>query len=126
MRKFKVINDNFCHKIGTILNYNDVSVYMKVYGGMQWDGTVKHLNEKMNLKIEEMFKPNGVKMNYFEIPERKRKYVYPDGTYYELLEVLALAVSSLGTHRLKLSDGTHIIVPTGWIAIELDIDNWSY
>jgi hypothetical protein len=39
--------------------------------------------------------------------------------------VTAVAVSQSGTHRLESKNGKRI-VPTGWIAIEVDCDEWSF
>jgi len=65
-------------------------------------------------------------MKGFDKPEVSRIYVFPNDVRYTLKDVIALHVSDSGTHRLLLKDNTHVIVPIGWIAIELDICTWSY
>jgi hypothetical protein len=57
--------------------------------------------------------------------ERERVYVFPDGDVLSFKNVVRLAVSERGTHRLELADGTKVIIPPKWIAIELDVDAWS-
>jgi hypothetical protein len=57
--------------------------------------------------------------------ERSREYVFPGGERLKYQDVVALGVSSRGTHRLELKDGRKIIVPMGWLAIELDVDKWT-
>lgn len=57
--------------------------------------------------------------------ERSRVYSFPGGEQVRLENVTHLAVSPSGTHRLK-TDGGHLhIVPTGWLHIEIDADDWT-
>lgn len=60
-----------------------------------------------------------------KVNERKRTYVYEKTklTYENVVEV---KISESGTHYLNLQDGTKVIVAPKWIAIELDIDEWSF
>lgn len=58
-------------------------------------------------------------------PERKRVYRFADGKLITYFDVMKLAVSERGTHRLELKDGRKVIVPAGFLAIELDVDNWT-
>ena len=57
--------------------------------------------------------------------ERSRTYVFPSGYHYTVVGVTAVSVSPSGTHRLESKDGKRII-HTGWIAIEIDCDEWSF
>ncbi len=57
-------------------------------------------------------------------PERSRVYRFSD-TNVRLNNVTHFAASSSGTHRLKTSDGRLHIVPTGWVHIEIDADDWT-
>lgn len=65
-------------------------------------------------------------------PERKRTYVFPGGHEFVAEDVLAIAVSPSGTHRLELGGqgvvgrARKVIVPTGWLAIVLDVDEWTF
>lgn len=61
----------------------------------------------------------------FEPPERNRRYYFPGGDILEYQNVISLEVRPSGNHRLVLKDGTHVIVAAGWLAIELDINNWT-
>lgn len=58
-------------------------------------------------------------------PETLRIYHFPGGETFRLDNVTALAVSASGTHRLETQDGKKWIVPTGWLAIELDMKDWT-
>lgn len=58
-------------------------------------------------------------------PERKRIYHFPAGTI-AVENVIAVCVRPSGTHRLETSDGRKYIVPAGWLAIELDMDVWTF
>lgn len=66
--------------------------------------------------------PEFLKLNP---PERERKYIYKDCVLI-FNDVVEIAVSASGTHRLNLKDGTKAIVPTGWLAIKLDVDEWTF
>lgn len=64
-------------------------------------------------------------------PERSRKYIFPNGEIV-FQDVTAVAVSPSGTHRLELGGLGQVgaarkaIVPTGWIGIVLDVDDWTF
>lgn len=57
--------------------------------------------------------------------ERSRTYRFSGGETLKFENVVALGVSPRGTHRLELASGAKVIVPTGWLAIELDVDKWT-
>ena len=59
-------------------------------------------------------------------PERKRTYLFPNNQTIIFENISAVAVSKSGTHRLNMADGTKAIVPTGWLAILLDMDEWTF
>lgn len=69
--------------------------------------------------------PAAPAFTQFNPPERKRVYLFPEGERLEFKDVKALAVSKSGNHRLELVDGRRFIVPYTWLAIELDIDQWT-
>lgn len=58
--------------------------------------------------------------------ERSRTYVFPGGERLTYPWVSAIAISERGTHRLELADGKKVIVRCGWLAIELDTDDWVF
>ena len=58
-------------------------------------------------------------------PERKRVYHFPGGGKLELTDVTHLLVRPSGSHRLATADGRKWIVQPGWVAIELDVDDWT-
>lgn len=65
-------------------------------------------------------------LNYdFFPPERSRTYLYESGVELTLEDVERLHVSENGTHYLDCADGGKYIVRCGWIAIVLDVDEWT-
>jgi hypothetical protein len=59
-------------------------------------------------------------------PERCRTYIFPDDVKVDILNVSAVAVSKSGTHRIETVSGEKYIIPPGWIAIKLDMDDWTF
>lgn len=57
--------------------------------------------------------------------ERSRTYTFPNGGKTTICNVSRLAVSPSGTHRIETPAGTKHIVPSGWIHIEIDADEWT-
>lgn len=72
--------------------------------------------------MSEPSKPELVPLNP---PERKRTYHFPNAEKVVLENVTHLLVRPSGTHRLMTADGRKWIVPTGWLAVELDMDDWT-
>lgn len=60
------------------------------------------------------------------VPERKRTYTYADGACLEFADVVRVCVRPSGTHRLETADGGKHIVPAGWLAMTLDVDEWTF
>jgi len=58
-------------------------------------------------------------------PERCRIYHFANGRI-ELKNVISISISDSGTHRLELADGKKFIVKKDWLAIELDVDSWTF
>jgi hypothetical protein len=76
-----------------------------------------------------IFKKKGKKMavpNFQTVNNRAREYFYPDGSSARFENVISVAVSERGTHRLNLADGDKIIVAPKWNYIRLDMDEWSF
>ena len=67
-------------------------------------------------------KPELIKLDK---PERKRTYIFASSRV-EIENVVAVGVRQSGTHRLETADGRKWIVSTGWLAIELDMDEWTF
>ena len=77
-----------------------------------------------------MSKPSFTKLNP---PERRRTYYFPVGEPgsenalgVDFENVVAVAVSENGTHLLETADGLKHIMATGWLNIELDVDDWTF
>lgn len=58
-------------------------------------------------------------------PERKRTYHFSD-CKISIENVATVCVRPSGTHRLETQDGRKFIVNPGWMAVELDVDHWSF
>lgn len=67
----------------------------------------------------------SIEMTELDKPERKRTYVFPGGETITLEKVTHFLCRESGTHRLKTDDGLYHIVPTGWIHIILDMEDWT-
>ena len=66
-----------------------------------------------------------MEMTELNPPERSRTYTFPQGESVTLKDVTHFLARESGTHRLKTKDGRLHIVPTGWIHIEIDAEEWS-
>lgn len=66
-------------------------------------------------------------MNFTKLdpPERKRTYHFR-GQSISYENVTAIEVRSSGRHRLELADGRKIIVQPDWLAVELEVDSWTF
>lgn len=60
-----------------------------------------------------------------EVKEQNRRYIFPNGETVTFKNVVKFGVGSSGTHRLETKDGQKHIVNTGWLAINLDLDEWT-
>ncbi len=58
-------------------------------------------------------------------PEKFRTYIYPKGEV-TIPNVARVCVRPSGGHRLETTDGAKYIINSGWLAIRLDIDSWSF
>ncbi len=77
----------------------------------------KRLSERADLVQIDFVKLNP--------PERRRTYHFPGGKI-SVENVTAICVRPSGTHRLETSDGKKYIIPAGWMAVELDMDAWTF
>lgn len=59
-------------------------------------------------------------------PERKRIYIFPGGDRVEFVHVTGLEVRPSGRHRVETADGQKAIVAAHWLAIEIDVDAWTF
>lgn len=63
-------------------------------------------------------------------PERSRTYVFANNERLTYRFVHAICVRPSGTHRLEIGspdtgNELKVIVPSGWLAIEIDTDAWT-
>ena len=66
-----------------------------------------------------------VAMQTIHPPEKRRTYRFANGAV-SFENVVAVGVRKSGTHRIETEDGLKHIVPTGWLAITLDIKDWTF
>lgn len=59
------------------------------------------------------------------LKEKQRIYYFPNNNKVILNNIIELIVRESGTHRIKTEDKKLHIIPTGWIHIEIDEDNWT-
>lgn len=58
-------------------------------------------------------------------PERKRTYHFPTcSVTFE--KVTRVEVRDSGKHRVETADGRKAFVNTGWLWMELDMDEWTF
>jgi hypothetical protein len=58
-------------------------------------------------------------------PEKCRTYVFPAGEV-TVSNVSRVCVRPSGSHRLETTSGEKYIIPSGWIAIKIDAETWSF
>lgn len=66
-----------------------------------------------------------IELTKLEIPESKRRYLFPCGSTVTLSNVTHFLSRPSGTHRLRTADGKLHIVPAGWIHIEIEAAEFS-
>ncbi len=59
-------------------------------------------------------------------PERSRTYIFPSDARVRFENVTAICKRESGSHRLEMADGTKAIVLPGFIAVLLDVDQWTF
>lgn len=59
------------------------------------------------------------------IGERARTYVWPNAVTNTIQNVTHICARPSGSHRLQTADGLKHIVPSGWIQLVIDADEWS-
>jgi hypothetical protein len=65
---------------------------------------------------------------WHEVRERERRYLFVvEGGSHELKfpNVIRIRFSRSDTHWLEMADGRKAIVPSGWVALLIDADEWS-
>jgi translation elongation factor P/translation initiation factor 5A len=65
-------------------------------------------------------------LKFVEVNERKRTYLYHDGKELAFTDVKEVCIRLSGSHRLNLANGEKVVVNSGWLAIRLDADAWSF
>lgn len=68
---------------------------------------------------------NIEKPTFITIKEQNRVYTFPNGKV-EIKDLIGINVSKSGTHRLNTKDGKKHIIPSGWLHIEFDAEDWTF
>jgi hypothetical protein len=63
-------------------------------------------------------------LDFKQVNEQRRTYYYPQGEMV-IDDVVKLAVPG-STHRLETKDGRKLIMNSNWMAIKLDVEDWSF
>lgn len=61
-----------------------------------------------------------------KVPERKRTYIFPGSVQLVLENVTHIEVRPSGKHLFQCADGRKRFVNSGWLWIELDIEEWQF
>ena len=67
-----------------------------------------------------------MKPEFIKVEKQNRVYTFPNGAQIEIKNVISINVSKNGTHRINTEDGKKHIIPSGWVHIEFDADEWSF
>ena len=67
----------------------------------------------------------SIKWTELSPPERKRVYVFSGGQRIEFENVTKIEVRESGKHRIETADGSKAFVSPGWVALLLDVDQWT-
>lgn len=62
---------------------------------------------------------------YDIVKEKSRTYIFAGDERFTIEAVVALKVSSHGTHYLGTASGQKVIVRCGWLAILIDAKEWT-
>lgn len=65
-------------------------------------------------------------MTELRVPCKRRTYLFPNSERIDFKDVTHVCVRPSGTHRLNMADGTKAIVSSGWLAIELETEEWTF
>lgn len=60
-----------------------------------------------------------------KLKEKQRIYFFPNNDKVVLNKVTELIVRESGTHRIKTEDKKLHVIPSGWIHIEIDEEDWT-
>ncbi|WP_214849115.1 hypothetical protein [Exiguobacterium sp. s193] len=65
------------------------------------------------------------KNEIIKLREKQRVYHFPNNETVVLNNVVELIVRESGTHRVKTEDKKLHVIPTGWIHIEINEEEWT-
>lgn len=59
-------------------------------------------------------------------PERKRTYVYRDGSELTIENITRICIRPSGSNRLETADGKKWVILAGFVAVRLEVDSWTF
>lgn len=67
-------------------------------------------------------------LNFVDLtpPEKKRTYVYRDGSELTIENVARLCVRPSGSNRIETIDGQKWVILAGFIAVRIEVDSWTF
>jgi hypothetical protein len=65
-------------------------------------------------------------MNFKSVKKQNRTYHFPKGEKVCIKNIVSINVSKSGTHRINTKNGKKHIVPSGWLHIEFDAEEWTF
>ena len=83
----------------------------------------KYLRIKEDLEL--LIIPDKIVPEFINVKKQDRVYEFANGTV-EIKNIISINVSKSGTHRLNTEDGKKHIVPSGWLHIEFNADEWTF
>lgn len=68
------------------------------------------------------------KINWTELnpPEKSRTYTFSTGLKITYENVVRIEVRESGKHRIETADGKKAFICPGWIALDIDVPEWTF
>lgn len=82
--------------------------------------------EKERQKKTVSVKPKRRSLNFRELKEARRVYVFPGNNRVIVENVCRIAIMDSGIHRLETTTGEKHIIPTGWLQIKINSEEWTF
>lgn len=82
--------------------------------------------ERQRRKIAASAKPKKKNLNFRELNEARRVYVFPGNNRVIVENVCRIAIMDSGIHRLETTTGEKHIIPTGWLQIKINSEGWNF
>lgn len=64
-------------------------------------------------------------IDWVEVNERTRSYLYQGNGRITFTDVVRIEIRKSGTHRIETAAGIKSFIAPGWLAIQIDTDEWA-